>query len=95
MRLVLLLTLTGIGGVLAVVGGAMFVIIVLVSLFTGAKQEATSLTLLVHPTPIPESAMDDHPPARGTWALVMAFLTFFVLFYAANWWLLGRTWGVG
>jgi cytochrome c oxidase subunit 1 len=89
------LTFVGIGGVLAAIGGAMFVTIVLASILTGKRQEAQSLTLLVHPTPIPAAAMDEHPPAKGTWALVMGFLTFFVLFYAANWWLLGRTWGVG
>ncbi len=89
------LTVVGIGGILAVIGGIMFVAIMLVSILTGERREATSLTLLVHPTPIPAAALDEHPLARGTWALVMAFLTFFVLFYAANWWLLGRTWGVG
>lgn len=89
------LTVVGIGGILAVTGGIMFVTIMLVSILTGERREATSLTLLVHPTPIPAAALDEHPPAKGTWALVMAFLTFFVLFYAANWWLLGRTWGVG
>ncbi len=88
------LTAVGIGGVLAVIGGIMFVTIVLASILTGERKEAESLTLLVHPSAIPASAYEEHPPTRGAWALVMAFMTFFVLFYAANWWLLGRTWGV-
>ncbi len=95
----LALAVLGIGALIAVVGGAMFLIIVLVSVFTGKRQEARGLLLVVTPSSPPEpstSAEEGEEGLRpkGTFVLVLAFLTFFAAYYLSNWWLLGRTWFV-
>ncbi len=95
----LALAVMGIGALIAIVGGAMFIIIVLVSILTGKRQEARSLTLVVAPAPTanPGTAGEEeeaHLAPKGTFVIVLAFLMFFAAFYLSNWWLLGRTWMV-
>ncbi len=91
------LAVLGLGAIIAVTGGAMFMIVVLSSVLFGTKREASSLMLVAtdrEPTLI-AAVEDDHPAPRGAFALVIIFLIYFVTFYLANWWLLGRAWGVG
>ncbi len=93
----LALAVLGIGALIAVVGGAMFLIIVLVSVFTGKRQEARGLLLVVTPSspPAPSTSAEEGEEGlrpKGTFVLVLAFLTFFAAYYLSNWWLLGRTW---
>jgi cytochrome c oxidase subunit 1 len=86
------LAILGIGALIAVVGGAMFLVIVLASVLTGKRQEARSLLLITAPVN-PGAAMgEEHPQAKGTFVIVLVFLMFFAAFYLANWWLLGRGW---
>jgi cytochrome c oxidase subunit 1 len=96
----LMLGIMGIGALIAITGGIMYITIVLVSILTGKRQEARRLTLVMsQENPLVEDAI----PAigqeatgkiapKGTVVLVFAFLMFFVVYYFSNWWLLGRTW---
>ncbi len=86
------LAVLGIGALIAVVGGAMFLIIVLASVFTGKRQEARSLLLVTAPANPASGAEENHISPRGTFVIVLAFLMFFAAYYLSNWWLLGRTW---
>ncbi len=86
------LAVLGIGALIAVVGGAMFLIIVLASVFTGKRQEARSLLLVTAPANPASGAEESHISPRGTFVIVLAFLMFFAAYYLSNWWLLGRTW---
>ncbi len=90
----LTLAMAGIGGVIATIGGAMFVLVVLSSVLTGTVQEARSLRLVVADAADPSEAGEAaHVEPRGTFLIVLAFLIFFVLVYFRNWWMLGiREW---
>lgn len=100
----LTLAIVGIGALIAVVGGAMFLIIVLASVLTGKRQEARALLLVTAPanpsatlragtTRNPAAAAEEeHPAPRGTFVIALAFLMFFAAYYLANWWRLGQAW---
>lgn len=96
----LMLGVMGIGAIIAIIGGIMYITIVLVSILTGKRQEARRLTLVMSQE---NPLVDDAIPAngqeatgkiapKGTVVLVFAFLMFFIVYYFSNWWLLGRTW---
>jgi cytochrome c oxidase subunit I len=92
----------GIGALIAVVGGIMYMLVVLTSVFTGPVVEASNLLLVVGDhNPVVESVSltyeDMEKPEvqpKGTFIIVLAFLMFFMLYYFSNWWLLGRAWFV-
>ncbi len=94
------LAIFGIGSILAVIGGIMYVTIVLTSILTGPRMEAGQLLLVAGPqNPLLESTkLTDHQledkqnQPKGALVLVFAFLVWFAVYYLANWWLLGRTW---
>ncbi len=94
------LAVMGIGAILAVIGGIMFMLVVLVSIFTGKRVEAHQLLLVSGGSnPLKESALvsyeemeKDHAQPRGTFVIALAFLMFFMLYYFSNWWLLARSW---
>jgi len=94
------LAIMGIGAIIAVTGGIMFVAIILTSILTGPRKEASQLLLVTGSNnPLVESAKvtyeDMEKPSvqpKGTFVLVLAFLMWFMLYYFGNWWLLGRTW---
>lgn len=95
----LALAVLGIGAIIAIIGGAMFLIIVLTSVLTGKSCEATSITLVVDNPPMlgymtEEEERDPTLQPRGTFVIVLAFLIFFAAYYLSNWWLLGRAWFV-
>ncbi|MEW6401264.1 MAG: cbb3-type cytochrome c oxidase subunit I [Chloroflexota bacterium] len=95
----LTLAIFGIGALIAVAGGIMYVTIVLASVFTGPRKEATELLVngagnpLLESTKLTDEQME-HPKnqPKGTLVLVLAFLVWFAVYYLSNWWLLGRTW---
>ncbi|MBI3972731.1 MAG: cbb3-type cytochrome c oxidase subunit I [Chloroflexi bacterium] len=102
----LTLAIFGIGALIAIVGGAMYLTVVLASVFLGKRQEASQLQLVVVPAPMVagnghagEADAENHDSGpyapRGTFIIVLVFLAFFATYYLANWWLLGRLWGVG
>ena len=96
------LALAGIGALIGVSGGIMFMVVVLLSVFTGKKVEASRLLLVAgDANPVVESASmteeqmeAPHAQPRGTFVIALAFLMFFVIYYFSNWWILGRTWFV-
>ncbi len=96
----LMLGVMGIGALIAIVGGIMFILVVVASVFTGKKQEANRLTLVMsQENPLVEDALpnvgveaEGKVKPRGTLVIAFAFLMFFVLYYFSNWWLLGRAW---
>jgi len=89
------LALLGIGAIISVIGGAMYVTVVLVSLIAGRKQEASSLVLVQQMEPVPaQEPGAPTPSTKGTFTIVLVFLVFFAAFYLANWWMLGNTWWV-
>ena len=95
----LALAVLGIGAIIAIIGGAMYLIVVLASVFTGKRVEPTSPTLVIDPPPAmgylsEEEEKDPQLQPRGTFVLVLAFLMFFAAYYLSNWWLLGRAWMV-
>ncbi len=95
----LALAVFGIGALIAIVGGIMYMVVVLASVFTGKRVEPKQATLVVEPPPALGylSEKEEHNPKlqpRGTWVLVVAFLMFFAAYYLSNWWLLGRLWVV-
>jgi cytochrome c oxidase subunit 1 len=94
------LAIMGIGAIIAIVGGIMYLTVVLVSVFTGKRVEARRLTLLMaQANPLVEDAVPNvgkeahgKLAPQGTFAIVFVFLAVFALYYFTNWWLLGRTW---
>ena len=96
------LAVMGIGILIAVTGGIFFMLVVLTSVFTGPRVEASKLLLvagdnnpLVESIQITQDQLEQpHAQPKGTFILVIAFLMFFALYYFSNWWLLGRTWFV-
>lgn len=89
------LAIMGIGALIAVVGGIMYLVVVLASVLTREQTEARALTLVTepdNPSSSSESEEEEHPAPRGTFVIVLVFLMFFAAYYLSNWWLLGRTW---
>jgi cytochrome c oxidase subunit 1 len=43
---------------------------------------------------IEAEAEDERYEPKGTFVIVLIFLGFFATYYLANWWLLGRVWGI-
>jgi len=96
----LTLAIFGIGAIIAVVGGIMYVTIVLTSILTGPRLEASNMLLvagtnnpLLESTKLTDHQMEDKQnQPKGSLVLVFAFLVWFAVYYLTNWWLLGRTW---
>ncbi len=93
----------GIAGVMAVVGGAMYILVTVVSVFFGKPVDSesrygTAITTVPRAEPIvvPEgghaAAGKWGFAAPGTFVLAMFFLLVFVLYYAVNWKYLASVW---
>ncbi len=98
----LTLAILGIGALIAVAGGIMYVMIILTSILTGPRLEANRLLLvagdsnpLLESTRLTDEVIEEQQnQPRGTMVLVVAFLIWFATYYLTNWWLLGRTWHI-
>jgi cytochrome c oxidase subunit 1 len=95
------LAILGIGAIIAIIGGVMYLAVVLGSVFTGSTVEPKRLTLLMkQANPLVEDALPANGKEvhgsrlqpKGAFILVFAFLAFFMSYYLFNWWLLGRVW---
>jgi cytochrome c oxidase subunit 1 len=96
------LMMAGVGliGVIAIVGGALFVYITVGSLLWGQKLDTGTVTSTF--TPVPRAAPSVVAQtygsmgfaAPGTFALAMVFLLAFVLYYFINWKYLSTLWGL-
>ena len=95
-----MLAIMGIGAVIAIIGGIMYVTIILTSVLTGKQVEARRLTLVMNQeNPLVEDGIPNAGKEAtgklaptGSFVLVFAFLAFFAVYYFSNWWLLGRAW---
>ena len=101
----LMLAIMAIAGVAAVVGGAMYILVTVCSVFIGkpiAVPEARRVDVrqgMAPPpvyTPMPAAhgagAVTAGLVAPGTFALAMVFLTSFILYYFVNWKYLSTVW---
>jgi cytochrome c oxidase subunit 1 len=98
-----LMALVGISGMAAIVGGAIFVLITVVSVFFGKRVgsessygTATTRLMMAPPTVVPQgghaAAGKWGFAAPGTFVLAIFFLAIFVVYYAINWKYLASVW---
>lgn len=97
----LMMGLTGIFGVIAVIGGAMFCLLIVGSLLFGKKLDEGKIT--TERTPFPPNTVAanvsshgdaEHTSVPGTMVLAMLLLVSFVLYYFVNWKYLSEVWGL-
>ncbi len=93
----------GLAGMVAIIGGAMYILVTVVSVFFGKSVEsessygtATTRLMRAEPIFIPEGGHSAAGKwgfaAPGTFVLAMFFLVTFVLYYAVNWKYLASVW---
>ncbi|MFO1220750.1 MAG: cbb3-type cytochrome c oxidase subunit I [Burkholderiaceae bacterium] len=96
----LMMGLVGIAGIVAIVGGAIFVYITVGTLLWGRKLDSGTQSPKFTPIPptAPTVAAQTYGSAGfaapGTFALAMVFLISFVLYYFINWKYLSTLWGL-
>ncbi len=98
----LMLTLVGISGVIAVIGGAMYIVVAVGTVFFGKRLDAGTYTTQISPLRLPTSAaaLEGHGSAGGgfhapgTFVLALIFLVAFILYYFVNWKYLSTVWGL-
>ena len=95
----LMMGLTGIFGVIAVIGGGLWILLVVGSLLFGKKLDGGKVS--DKPTPIPanpvaqaasHSGSDEHVGVPGTVVLAGLLFVCFVLYYFVNWKYLSEVW---
>jgi cytochrome c oxidase subunit 1 len=96
----LMMGLVGIAGVMAIIGGAIYIYITVGSLLWGRKLDVGAISQKTVPIPLVPStlALEGHGSAGfaapGTFALASVFLVAFVLYYFINWKYLSQIWGL-
>ncbi|CAG1001153.1 partial cytochrome c oxidase subunit I, partial [Rhodocyclaceae bacterium] len=97
----LMMGLTGIFGVIAVVGGAMFCLLIVGSLLFGKKLDEGKVTTERTPFPpntvaanVSSTGSAEHVAVPGTMVLAGLLLVSFVLYYFVNWKYLSEVWGL-
>jgi len=93
----LMMGLTGIFSCIAIVGGAGWILQIVLSILFGKKLEEGELRSTPIPLtlPAPTTGSKVHPPATpGTMVLALIFLTAFILYYFVNWKYLSSLWGL-
>jgi cytochrome c oxidase subunit 1 len=99
----LMIALFAIGGLLAVVGGGMYLLVTVYSVFLGKKIQTPGFQVVPAragvaapapaATPLAGYGSAAHPlSASGTFTLAMVFLVSFVLYYFINWKYLSTVW---
>jgi cytochrome c oxidase subunit 1 len=92
--------LVGIGGIVAIAGGAIYIYVTVGSLLWGKRLDAGVERQRVTPVPptAPAAAAQGYGSigfaAPGTFTLAMVFLAAFVLYYFINWKYLSTLWGL-
>jgi len=96
----MMMGLVGVGGIMAIVGGAIYIYITVGSLLWGKRLESGEASPKVTPIPptAPAVAAQTYGSmgfvAPGTFMLAMVFLIAFVLYYFINWKYLSTLWGL-
>jgi cytochrome c oxidase subunit 1 len=96
----LMMALVGIGGMVAIAGGGIYILVTVGSVFFGKKLDAGSKSEMFTPIPptAPAAPVQTYGSAGfacpGTFVLAMVFLLAFVLYYFINWKYLGQVWGL-
>jgi cytochrome c oxidase subunit 1 len=96
----LMLGLMGVAGVVAIVGGAIYIYITVGSLLWGKSLAAGDKSPQFTPIPVtaPTRVVQSYGSmgfaAPGTFVLAMVFLVAFVLYYFINWKYLSQVWGL-
>jgi cytochrome c oxidase subunit 1 len=97
----LMMALTGIFGLMAIVGGAMYIIVVVGSLLFGEKLAEGTISEKCTPHAPGSVAATatahgsaEHVAVPGTLTLAMLLLVSFVLYYFVNWKYLSEVWGL-
>jgi cytochrome c oxidase subunit 1 len=90
----LMMGLNGMSAILAGVGGAIFIVVVVGSLLFGKKIPGSKEEVKAEPAAavVSEYGSAKHPAIPGTIALVAVFFTTFVLYYYVNWKYLAEVW---
>jgi len=88
-----LLAVAGVGGLLALLGGALFVGLVAATVLFGKRLSDEELRR-EYALPVAGGARE-LPAVPGTFALCLVFAAFFVLMYLGNYWNLSRSWPIG
>jgi cytochrome c oxidase subunit 1 len=83
------LGIMGVGGLLAALGGALYVVLTVASVFFGARVPDTPGAVPLSPL---APATTRHVPVSGTLVLVFVFLAAFVIYYFLNWKWLAAIW---
>ncbi|MCC7059371.1 MAG: cbb3-type cytochrome c oxidase subunit I [Burkholderiaceae bacterium] len=97
----LMLAIGGVGGVIAVIGGGMYIWLTVGTILFGKRLDAGAWTTTVSPLRMPQAAaLTGHGghgggfAAPGTFIFALVFLTAFVLYYFVNWKYLSTVWGL-
>jgi cytochrome c oxidase subunit 1 len=89
----LMMGIVGIAGVAAVIGGAMFVLIIVGSVLFGSPVEVPKAQAAPKGAPaVAQYGSEAAFSVPGTFTLALLFLTMFVLYYFVNWKYLASTW---
>jgi cytochrome c oxidase subunit I len=103
----LMIGIMGIGGLLAALGGAIYIVVTVWSVFFGPAMPAAVTVgnlkagygvpngVLNPPKPLPPGEHSQRGLTRGTVVLVAVFLAAFIAYYFVNWKLLASVWKVG
>ncbi|MCC7041546.1 MAG: cbb3-type cytochrome c oxidase subunit I [Burkholderiales bacterium] len=97
----LMIAIFGIAGVIAVIGGAMYIVVTVGTILFGKKLDAGAYSTKVTPLrlPVQVSLVEDGGHGGGwgvpgTFVFAMVFLVAFVLYYFVNWKYLSTVWGL-
>jgi cytochrome c oxidase subunit 1 len=94
----LLLGLTGISVILAVIGGGLFILQIVGSVFFGRRRGETKSAIPLIAEPVAPGLHGigiGGISVPGTLVLALVFLTSFILYYFVNWKYLSQVWGLG
>ena len=103
----LVIGIMALGGLLAALGGAIYIVVTVWSVFFGKSIAALSGAeiralgsgvpggILQPPAPLPQGEPEHRGLSRGTVVLVGVFLLAFIAYYFVNWKLLSGVWKVG
>ncbi len=96
----LMMGLVGVGGMVAIAGGAIYIYITVGSLLWGKKLDTGAVSVKFTPVmrAAPTAAAQTYGSAGfvapGTFVLAIFFLVTFILYYFINWKYLGQLWGL-